>query len=129
MALVRTVAPIHPSADLLPLGRFDLHDIETIRLLLRGSSVVDWVSLHFGSDEEIEAFVRVNEFDPSDSRDAARLLDLKTRAVRYLEEHLRYRVPEAIQEAEDVRALFRFASQQRGRRANRFHACMTLKVM
>jgi uncharacterized protein (TIGR04552 family) len=126
---MRSVAPIHPSADVVPLGRLDLHDIESVRLLLRGSSVVDWVSLHLPAAAEIDAFIRVNEFDPDDPRDRVRLLDMKLRAVRYLEEHLRYKVPEVIRDADDVRSLFRWASQSRGRRLHRFYACLTLKVM
>jgi uncharacterized protein (TIGR04552 family) len=126
---LRSVTPIHPSADVVPLGRFDLHDIESIRLLLRGSSVVDWVSLHFENAEEIDAFIRVCCLDPEDRRDRARLLDLKRRAVKYLEEHLRYRLPDVIKDAEDVRHLFQWASQTKGRRMHRFYACVTLKVM
>lgn len=126
---MRSVEPIHPSADVVPLGRFDVHDIESIRLVLRGSSVVDWVSLHFKSLQEIDAFIRVNELDPDDARDRLRLLSLLRRAVQYLEEHLRYEVPEVIKNADDVRFLFRCASQTKGRRSHRFYACLTLKVM
>jgi uncharacterized protein (TIGR04552 family) len=126
---MRSVRPLHPQAEVLPLGRFDLHDIESIRLLLRGSSVVDWVSLHFASDEAIDAFLRVNGFEPDDPRDRHRLVELKRRAVEYMESHLTYRVVEEVKHATDVRDLFRAASTTRGRRAHRFFACMALKVM
>ncbi len=126
---MRSVRPLHPQAEPLPLGRFDLHDIESIRLVLRGSSVVDWVSLHFAGDEAIDAFIRVNGFDPDDPRDRLRLLELKRRAVVYLEEHLSYRVVDEVKQAADIRDLFRAASAKKGRRAHRFFACMTLKVM
>lgn len=126
---MRSVVPIHPSADVVPLGRFDLHDIESIRLLLRGSSVVDWVSMHFATSEEIDAFIRLNELDPDDPKDHGRLLELQHKSVRYLEEHLRYRVPEVFKDSVDVRYLFRCASLLKGRRTHRFYACMLLKVM
>lgn len=126
---MRSVRPLHPQAEPLPLARFDLHDIESIRLLLRGSSVVDWVSLHFASDEGIDAFIRVNGFEPDDPRDRLRLIELKRRAVEYLEDHLRYRVVDEVRGASDIRDLFRAASAHKGRRAHRFFACMTLKVM
>lgn len=126
---MRSVVPIHPSADVVPLARFDIHDLETIRLLLRGNSVVDWVRLHIKSDEEIDAFIRVNELDPDDREDRARLTDLMRRSVAYLEQHLRYKVPASIREADDVRVLFRCAAQTTGRRADRLHACNALKVM
>ncbi|MFO0727025.1 MAG: TIGR04552 family protein [Myxococcota bacterium] len=128
-AVLRSVRPLHPVSDVVPLTRFDLHDIESVRLLLRGSSVVDWVSLHFSEDEDIDAFLRVNGYDSSDPKDQMRLLVLKRRAAVYLEEHLKYRVPEAIREASDIRWLFRAASSREGRRVHRFYACITLKVM
>lgn len=127
--MTRAVVPIHPSADVVPLGRFDTHDLDTMRLLLRGSSVVDWYRLHFNNRSEIDAFLRVNELDMSKPADKRRLADLYRRALEYLEEHLRYRVPESIAKMEDVCSLFEFASGTRGRRRDRFFACVTLKVM
>ncbi len=126
---MRSVAPIHPVADPVPLSRFQLHDLESVRLVLRGSSVVDWVRLNFSDPSEIDAFIRVNELDPDDPVDRARLAALQARAIGYLKDHLRHKVPDAIREATDLRTLLRFASQTRGRRSDRFHACMTLKVM
>ncbi len=126
---MRSVRPKHPAVEVVPPSRFGLHDIETLRLALRGSSVVDWVSLHFETDEEIDAFLRVNEFEPQDPGDRRHLLDLKRRAVEYLETHLSYRIPERVAAVEDVRVLFRFASRREGRRSDRFYACVCLKVM
>lgn len=126
---MRSVIPMHQSADVVPLGRFDLHDLDTMRLLLRGSSIVDWYRLHFRTKEEIEAFVRVNELDPDRSEDQARLRDIQRRAIQYLREHLGYRVPEEIERTADVRTLFEYASGTKGRRRDRLYACLTLKVM
>lgn len=126
---MRSVVPVHHVADVVPLGRFDLHDIDTLRLLLRGSSVVDWYRLHFESRDQIDAFLRVNELDPKNAEDHARLRLILERAVRYLEDHLRYRVPEEIAANDDVCALFEYASGTKGRRKDRFFACLTLKVM
>lgn len=113
----------------MPLGRFDLQDLDTVRLLLRGSSVVDWYRLHFMVRDDVDAFLRVNELDPEIPEDVERLLGIHARAVRYLEEHLRYRVPDSIAHVDDVRVLFEYASGVKGRRQDRFFACMTLKVM
>jgi uncharacterized protein (TIGR04552 family) len=55
--------------------------------------------------------------------------DIHARAVQYLHEHLRYRVPEEIERCADVRQLFEYASGTRGRRKDRLFACLTLKVM
>ncbi len=111
---------------MVPVGRIDKHDLDVLRLLVRGSSVVDWYRLHFQDRAEIDAFIRVNELDPA--RDHERLMELKDGSIRYLKEHLRYRVPELIQHADDLRILFEYASGK-GRRAHRFHACLVLKVM
>jgi uncharacterized protein (TIGR04552 family) len=123
------VVPIHPVADQVPLGRFDLHDLDTMRLLLRGSSVIDWYRLHFRTLREIDAFLRVNELAPEDPTSQARLFEIHERAVEYLQEHLRYRVPEEVQKVDDVRILFEYASGTRGKRKDRLYACLTLKVM
>jgi uncharacterized protein (TIGR04552 family) len=129
MTALRSVVPVHSSADVVPLGRFDLHDLDTMRLLLRGSSVVDWYRLHFKTKSEIDAFIRVNELDPDSDNDRARLFEIHERAVKYLREHLRYQVPEEIEKTDDVRVLFEYASGTRGRRKDRLFACLTLKVM
>jgi uncharacterized protein (TIGR04552 family) len=124
---VRNVVPNHPSADVVPLGRLTHQEIDAIRLLLHGSSVVDWVRFHLVDQSEIDAFIRVNELSPDDAGDLSRIAELMGKAVTYLTEHLRYRIPEAIVSA-DFRELFRLAAAQ-GRRAHRLHACMILKVM
>lgn len=111
----------------MPLGRFGLLEIDALRLLLRGGSVVDWFRLHFTNDDEIRAFLRVNELDPESATDRARLADLQARAVEYLTGHLKYRVPDTVRDA-DVVELFELASGK-GRRTYRLHACLTLKVM
>lgn len=126
---VRSIRPIHPSSDVVPLGRFSAQDIDGIRLLLRGSSVVDWVKLHFATDADIDAFVRVNGFDPEDPSDQARLAQLMRRATHYLEEHLRYKVPDTVKAETDIRWLFRAASRREGRRVDRFYACILLKTI
>src|SRR5262249_11951047 len=110
-------------------GRFDLQDLDAMRLLLNGSSVVDWYRLHFQSREEIDAFLRVNELEWSDPGDRARLVGLHQRALQFLDEHLKYKIPASVAEVEDVRVLFEYASGAKGRRKDRFFACVTLKVM
>ncbi len=122
-----SVRPIHPSAQVMPLARLGLQDLDALRLLLSGSSVVDWSHLHFESPDLIEAFLRVNELELSDERDRTRLSDLRHKAVTYLIHHLKFRVSELVRNA-DVKTLFEYASKA-GRRGQRAQACMTLKVM
>jgi len=49
---------------------FSLADVTGIRNLLRGGSVIDWHRLYFVDRDEVDRFLRVNEFDPRDD-DAA----------------------------------------------------------
>ena len=124
----RTVATIHPGAELVPMVRFGPFELDTIHLLLRGTSVVDWFRLHFRSREEIDAFFRINELYLDRASDRAYIGRLKHRAIAYLKDHLRYRrVPDSVTEC-DVVGLFDYASGK-GRRVHRFYACLVLKVM
>ncbi len=124
---MRHVLPLHPAHDVMPLGRLGHHEIDSLRLLLKGGSVVDWFRLNLDDRDEIDAFIRVNELEPEEAGDWARLTDLRRKAVVYLVEHLGYKVPEVIASA-DFRSLVRYASGK-GRRAYRMYACMALKVM
>lgn len=112
-----------------PLGRLSPGEVDTLRLLFRGSSVVDWFRLHFSELDEVDAFLRVNEFEPEDATDMERLEDLRERAVEYLKDHLGYKrlVPE-VAPPSDIRRLFILASERQKRKI-RMQACMTLKVM
>ncbi len=43
---------------------FNLHDLESMRLILRGSSVIDWHRLNFDDASQVRRFIRDHEFDP-----------------------------------------------------------------
>jgi uncharacterized protein (TIGR04552 family) len=123
VALERSAAP---SAGILRLEEFNLGDVEAIRLLLRGQSVIDWHRLDFTNDAELDRFLRINEFRPDDERDMARLEDLRDEAVEYLRSNFNFRIPEDIAGAVPARELFLMASQKGKRQTN---ACIVLKVM
>ena len=126
MGVVQTIG-IRTSAA--PIGRLSPGEIDLVRLMLRGSSVVDWFRLNFESYEEVDAFLRVNEFEPTNKDDQERLSDLHQRAVVYLTDHLGYRrLPESVRMVDDVRRLFLLASG-RHKRKIRLFSCMILKVM
>jgi uncharacterized protein (TIGR04552 family) len=122
-----SVETIHPNAGALPLGRLGRREIDEVRLLLRGSSVVDWFRLHFEGREDARAFLRLNELDPARAADRGRLDDLRLRSIEYLGGHLRYRVPDEVRQA-SIEDLFDLASGK-GRRSHRLYACLILKVM
>ncbi|HSB20575.1 MAG TPA: TIGR04552 family protein [Anaeromyxobacteraceae bacterium] len=119
--------PVPPR--LLPVEEMDLGDLETIRLLLRGGSVVDWRRLHFREAREVDHFLRLNLLDPHDAQDERRLRRILAQAVEYLRKAFGYQVAEAVARPADVRDLFLVASDAAEPRRYRRIACVVLKVM
>ncbi len=109
-----------------PLAQASLGDVEAIRLLLRGSSVIDWHRLAFGDHFEVDRFLRLNEFDLTEPADKTRLEDLREEAVEYLVRNFNYRIPSSVAQDLPVEDLFLLASS-RGREQT--YACMVLKAM
>ncbi len=111
---------------LLSLDDFTLEDLESIRLLLRGGSVVDWHQLDFVDYTDVDRFLRINEFDPQSDADMVRLEEIRSDAVEYLTRNLQFRLPEQVASEIMPRDLFLVASRK-GRR--QLWACVILKVM
>jgi uncharacterized protein (TIGR04552 family) len=111
---------------LLRLDQFTIGDVEAVRLLLRGTSVIDWHRLDFQDAEDVDRFLRVNEFRPDDQQDMRRLEELRDEAVEYLRTNFSFRIPDDVADGMPVRDLFLVASQK-GRRQT--FACIVLKVM
>ena len=105
-----------------------LAQLEEVRLILRGGSVVDWFRLRFESLEDVRAFVALQGGDLDDADDIARLEHLRREAAHYLVEEHGYKLPPELLACDAV-DLFLFASEKRGRRRDRFFACLLLKVM
>lgn len=105
-----------------------LAELEAIRLLLRGGSVIDWYRLNFESDDETRAFFRMLEGDPDDPVDLERMAELRARSAEYLTKTMGYRVPKELLSCPPF-DLFGYASERRGRRRDRFYACLLLKAM
>jgi uncharacterized protein (TIGR04552 family) len=103
-----------------------LADLEAVRLLLRGGSVVDWHRLDFRDHNEVDRFLRVNEFDPTSQSDRQRLEFLRAESVEYLQRSFGMRIPDDIAGEIPVRDLFLLASR-RGKR--QLYSCVVLKVM
>ncbi|MCS6911795.1 MAG: TIGR04552 family protein [Myxococcales bacterium] len=123
MSIVPPDQPLHAPH---PLDHTSLQDLEAIRLLLTGSSVIDWHQLAFSSEAEVRRFLRVNEFDPDDERDMRRLDELRAEAVEYLTRQLEYRIPPEVASGMPAHELLLTASQK-GR--HQTYACIVLKVM
>jgi uncharacterized protein (TIGR04552 family) len=105
-----------------------LAELEQVRLILRGGSVVDWFRLQHESVDDVRSFLRLQGMRDDDADDHARLVELRDAAAKYLHDEHAYKLPAELL-ACDPLELFLYASQRRGRRRDRFFACMLLKVM
>ncbi len=114
-----------PPGGLKKLAGFSLADLEAVRLVLRGDSVIDWHRLDFADLDEVDAFLRAHELDPNDEHDAARLQHLKQESIGYLRRQFHYPVPKPVEEA-SVRDLLLLASTKGHRQAC---ACTILKAI
>ena len=107
----------------------DVGELEEIRLILRGTSVIDWKRLHFRDAAEVDHFLRLNLFDIDDPRDARRLRAILDQAVEYLRSAFGYRVAETVAQPSDIRELFLLASGAIEPKKYRRIACVVLKCM
>lgn len=103
--------------------------IETVRLIVHGNSVIDWNRSSFRSREEVDRFLRLHQLDPEDPEDQRRLRFVYGESVNYLEEHLGLHFPEDLRNPEDVRDVFVEASKTGGFRRRQIQACVILKLM
>jgi uncharacterized protein (TIGR04552 family) len=103
-----------------------LEDLEAVRLMLRGSSVVDWYKLDFRDEADVHRFLRVNEFHPDSDDDMTRLEELRLEAVEYLTRNFAMDIPDAVADRVPAQDLFLMASRT-GKQ--QLWACIILKVM
>jgi uncharacterized protein (TIGR04552 family) len=120
-----SAAPI----GLRPLAALGVEELEALRLILRGGSVIDWRRLAFKDAREVDAFLALNLFDLEETRDERRLRSILGQAVEYLRAEFGYRVAEPVARPEDVRDLFLLASGTIEPLKYRRIACVVLKVM
>jgi uncharacterized protein (TIGR04552 family) len=107
--------------------KLTLGDVECVRLILRGGTVIDWRRLNVSSVKDCTELLRANEFDPEDGRDAARLSDIHRKAVDYLERNFAVTFANEVANAASTIDLMLLAA---GRdRTLQPQACMVLKLM
>jgi uncharacterized protein (TIGR04552 family) len=104
---------------------FSLHDVEALRLILSGSSVVDWHRLNLDGPEKARAFLENHELTPDDPRDRAFIDHVKREAVSYLRRHFAFAIPKPVEEA-SIEELLMIAS---GKGHRQLCACTILKVV
>jgi uncharacterized protein (TIGR04552 family) len=105
-----------------------LADLEAVRLVLRGGSVIDWYRLNFMSMEDVHRFVRTLELDPTDETDLLYIEKQRAEAARFLQVNHGYQIPGYLLTCPPLE-LFLYASEKKGRRRDRFYSCLLLKVM
>lgn len=101
-------------------------DVNAIRSVLRGESVIDWHRLHFTNEREVARFLRLNEFHVEVAADMEYLERLREEAVEYLKRTFLLKIPPDIAGEIKAKDLLLVAS---GKGKNQLTACTILKVM
>ncbi len=114
-----------PDTRYRPLNKFRLADLEAIRLVLRGGSVIDWHRLNFTEEEEALEFLRSQELEPTDDVDRARMESVKDEAIAFLRRNFDFPIPKPVANLE-LPGLLMLAS---GKGHRQVCACTILKVM
>jgi uncharacterized protein (TIGR04552 family) len=107
------------------LEDFTLADLEAVRLILRGDSVIDWHRLNFKTPEQVRDVILSQELRPNEPADQQRMLRVKLEAIGYLRRHLEYPIPKPVERA-SVEELLTMAS---GHGHRQMCACTILKCM
>lgn len=120
-----SIPPPPPAPLFRSLSELRLGDLEAIRLILRGSSVIDWARMAFHSEDEVRELLAVEEFDLGDPASRARAEAIKNSAIAYLRRNFDFPIPKPVAQM-DAGELMLLAST-RGHR--QLCACTILKVM
>jgi len=116
-----------PAANdrLRPLDELSLSELEGIRLVLHGGSVIDWHRLNFVEPREVHEFLAAHEIDLAQPAHHARAEAIKNAAVSYLRRNFDFPIPKPVAQ-KDVAELLMLAS---GKGHRQLCACTILKVM
>jgi uncharacterized protein (TIGR04552 family) len=122
-----TTARLGPEADThyRTLDKFRVGELEAIRLLLRGGSVIDWHRMNLPDDEQARALVAAHEFQFDDPQDMERMNLIRDEAIAFLRRHFDFPVPKPVASL-DVLGLINLASSTGHRQ---MCACSILKTM
>jgi uncharacterized protein (TIGR04552 family) len=112
-------------SPLKSLDDFTIHDVEALKLILQGGSVIDWQGLSFQSLEHARQFIRIHELDPDSKADRAYIDHLRSEAVSYLRRNFAFAIPKPIENA-SLEELLLMAS---GRGHRQLCACSILKAV
>lgn len=105
-----------------------LKELERIRLVLRGGSVIEWRRMHFTVWDEVDRFLRLCQIDPTRAEDEAWVRQVLADSVEYLRKTFDYKVADAVANPNMIHDLFLLASGQIDKKYRKI-ACIVLKVM
>jgi uncharacterized protein (TIGR04552 family) len=88
---------VSAAGHLKPVKEWSLADLDAVRMLLRGDSIIDWHRLNFDRESEAEEFLAANELIFADAGDRARIERVKSDAIDYLRRHFEFPIPKAIE--------------------------------
>ena len=121
--------PALPDLPVRSVHDMGLKELERIRLILRGGSVLEWRRAHFKERDEVDRFLRLCQIDPQEPHDEEWVRVILADAVEYLRKTFNYKVAEAVANPKEIHDLFLFASGHHSIRRYRKIACVVLKVM
>jgi uncharacterized protein (TIGR04552 family) len=119
------LAKAQPAPRLKRLEEFSLHELEALRLILTGGSVIDWHRLNLTSLEAARKFLENHDLQLDDAKDLAFTEHVKKEAISYLRRHFKFAIPKPIERA-PIDELLVVASS-RGHR--QLCACTVLKTV
>jgi uncharacterized protein (TIGR04552 family) len=102
-----------------------LHDVEALRLVLSGGSVIDWHRLNFTNVEQAEQLIRIHELQPEDPGDQKYLERIKTESIAFLRRSFSFAIPKPVEQA-SIQELMLLASSKGHRQ---LCACTILKTI
>ena len=120
--------PVLPDLPIRRVEEMGLKELERIRLILRGGSVIEWRRMHFRAWDEVDRFLRLLQIDPTRASDEAWVRTILADAVEYLRRTFNYRVADAVANPNMIHDLFLFASGHIDRKYRKI-ACIVLKAM
>lgn len=121
--------PALPDLPVRAVEEMGLKELERIRLILRGGSVIEWRRLHFTTRDEVDRFLRLCCIDPEAPHDVEWVRTVLGDAVEYLRKSFDYKVASAVANPEEIHDLFLYASGAKKPKKLRKIACIVLKVM
>ncbi len=124
-----SLTPVLPDIPIRRVEAMGLRELERIRLILRGGSVIDWRRMHFQTRDEVDSFLRLCQLDVSRPYDDAWARGVLAEAVEYLRKTFNYRVADAVAQPGEIHDLFLLASGAKGSPRHRRISCVVLKVM